>query len=503
MFSPCKSAIYGIGLATLALLLPGVTPNPAAAQSANQYWVPAQAYSARIRRARRARLRRRSVRSRNRRARARRSIRRRSRIKTTLLPKRTENGAPVQIVVSLANQKMTVYEGTKPVATSRISSGQKGYETPSGIFSIIHKKRRHYSNIYHGAPMPFMQRLTWSGIALHEGKLPGYPASHGCIRLPRGFAGSLFRFTERRSHVVIAHGNPIPQPIAHPMLFRPSPPPAPTGPINSAGHETADERIQLALNTAPPEDASISDADRVPQLIASKTPPPQIANPLHHLGDTDLDADRRLTRATRSKHPLRILITRRTERQRIGDLQRMLNSLGFDAGAPDGLIGRQTVAAIKAFQTIGERPVTGYPNQALYQDLYRASGHRRLPEAYLHVRQKTRDIYSAPVHLKDAEAPLGTHLYTLAEIDPTTGKAAWNAVTAKARGRLPGRKRRGAARADVKPMTAKDALDRIEIPAHVRTKIEDLLTRSSSMIITDGGHTRETGINTDFIVLTR
>lgn len=495
-----RSTIFGLGPAVFAVLMVAAQPQPAVAQSTSTYWGSDATYASRSRRASRAR---------NRRARAsRRTRRRRSRIKTTLLPKRTPNGAPVQIVISLKKQKMTVYEGTKRVATSRISSGQRGHETPSGIFSIIHKKRRHYSNIYDGAPMPFMQRLTWSGIALHQGVVPGYPASHGCIRLPGRFARSLYGFTERRSHVIIARDDPTPAHITHPVLFRPSPPSVVTDTANlDFGLQ---KRVQLALNTATPDDAPTTDAGLHPHLVArlDDSSTKRSENPFHHFDDVNLEAHRRRARATRSETPLRILITRRTAKHRIRTLQQMLNTLGFDAGIPDGVIGRQTVAAIKAFQTVGERTVTGSPNAALYEDLQRATGRQQEPEAYIYVRQKTKDIYSAPVMLKDAQIPLGTHLYTLAQLNEATGQTLWNAVTAKAKGRLRGQHRAQrkskTGRTDPAPkLTAKDALDRIEIPAHVRTRIEDLLTRGSSMIVTDGGHTRETGIDTDFIVLTR
>ena len=91
---------------------------------------------------------------------------------------------PHLLVVSINKQRVTLYSNGKPVAVSPVSTGTATHPTPTGVFSIIQKNRHHRSNIYSNAPMPFMQRLTWSGVALHEGKLPGYPASHGCIRLP-------------------------------------------------------------------------------------------------------------------------------------------------------------------------------------------------------------------------------------------------------------------------------------------------------------------------------
>jgi lipoprotein-anchoring transpeptidase ErfK/SrfK len=113
------------------------------------------------------------------------------------------SGAPVMAIVSLSRQKVTIYDAHGKMLEAPVSTGQSGYETPAGLYSVIERKTRHYSNLYENAPMPFMQRITWSGIALHAGALPGYPASHGCIRLPHGFAGRLFELSRRGMRVVV------------------------------------------------------------------------------------------------------------------------------------------------------------------------------------------------------------------------------------------------------------------------------------------------------------
>jgi peptidoglycan hydrolase-like protein with peptidoglycan-binding domain len=136
------------------------------------------------------------------------------------------NGQPTTLVISLGQQKIDVYRGTEKIGTSKVSSGMRGYGTRAGVFTILEKRRRHYSNLYGGAPMPWMQRLTWSGTALHGGVVPGYPASHGCVRLPFSFAPKLFQATGVGEHVVVARGRPEPTPIEHEKLFQPLPPPA-------------------------------------------------------------------------------------------------------------------------------------------------------------------------------------------------------------------------------------------------------------------------------------
>ena len=110
---------------------------------------------------------------------------------------------PTDVVISLSSQMAYVYRGSELIAASTISSGKVGAETPVGHFPILQKRRHHKSNRYSNAPMPFMQRLTWRGVALHGGALPGYPASHGCIRLPMKFAEKLFAATKLGSNVYI------------------------------------------------------------------------------------------------------------------------------------------------------------------------------------------------------------------------------------------------------------------------------------------------------------
>ncbi len=113
------------------------------------------------------------------------------------------SSGPALLVVNLQTQKAVLFRNGVPIAATTISSGKDGNETPTGVFTILQKRKEHYSSSYNNAPMPNMQRLTWSGIALHAGKLPGYPASHGCIRLPHAFSSHLFGATQTGMTVVI------------------------------------------------------------------------------------------------------------------------------------------------------------------------------------------------------------------------------------------------------------------------------------------------------------
>ena len=114
----------------------------------------------------------------------------------------------IEIVVSLPLQRAYVYRGGVLIGITTVSTGRAGNETPVGTFNILQKRREHYSNLYDNAPMPFMQRLTWDGVALHSGQIPGYPASHGCVRLPDGFARRLFEATSVGASVHVVDSAP-------------------------------------------------------------------------------------------------------------------------------------------------------------------------------------------------------------------------------------------------------------------------------------------------------
>jgi hypothetical protein len=128
---------------------------------------------------------------------------------------------PIVLVVSLPEQLAYVYRNGVIIGASTISTGKKGHRTPTGVFTILQKKEDHYSNLYNAAPMPYMQRLTWDGIAIHAGRLPGYPASHGCVRLPYEFARKLFAETKTGLTVVVSDEKVFPDDVAHPGLVAP------------------------------------------------------------------------------------------------------------------------------------------------------------------------------------------------------------------------------------------------------------------------------------------
>ena len=166
-------------------------------------------------------------------------------------PAALQSQGPLIAVVSTGSQRVTFYDRNGVVVSSPVSTGRSGFETPHGVFSIIERKEEHFSNIYDDAPMPFMQRITWSGVALHAGSLPGYPASHGCIRLPHSFAERLFKLTKINTRVIIVGRDAAPMPIVHAALFQPRLPdatPVAVAPVEGPSAPPPQTRQPLPFN---------------------------------------------------------------------------------------------------------------------------------------------------------------------------------------------------------------------------------------------------------------
>jgi lipoprotein-anchoring transpeptidase ErfK/SrfK len=161
---------------------------------------------------------------------------------------------PLIIAISIEKQSLKIYDANGFFAETPISTGMKGHPTPMGVFSVIQKQKLHHSNIYSGAPMPYMQRITWSGVAIHAGVLPGYPASHGCIRMPTAFAVKMWNWTKMGARVVITPGEMTPASFSHPLLVaqRVVPRPAADEPQADAPAATKSDKASDAGTSAPP-----------------------------------------------------------------------------------------------------------------------------------------------------------------------------------------------------------------------------------------------------------
>jgi len=214
---------------------------------------------------------------------------------------------PLQIIISIDQQRLHLYSDGTPVADATIATGVPQHPTPMGVFSVLEKERFHHSNIYSGAPMPFMQRITWSGVALHEGVNLGHPASHGCIRMPGEFAARLFLLHSIGARVVIARPELHPEDFADPHLFvhkdrTPAPAPAAAAPpalepIRTAQTIDASKTTDVAAPSIPlASDAAAGKAAVKAEEPAGVATPPAPAAAIHAVA-TDGDPDGNKTAA--------------------------------------------------------------------------------------------------------------------------------------------------------------------------------------------------------------
>lgn len=396
---------------------------------------------------------------------------------------------PVLMLVSLRQQTMRVYSGDTLVARSNVSTGMPGHRTPTGVFSVLEKKRRHHSNIYSRAPMPFMQRLTWSGIALHEShSVPEYPASHGCVRLPGKFAKQLFGYTDIGAHVIVTDEELTFGPVASNRLFYPPG----TAPVQEAS-----------------SDATRGESPSVLRINASSTTAGDSAEDT--FGDNfalrqglDPEDKPEIPTVVEAPEPLRILITRRTGRDLVSDIQRLLNELGHNAGDVDGLVGPDTGDAIVRFQKEAGLTPTGTVSIELARLLSEAAGEDGFANGHIYVRRDFKPVFDAPLTFDNGESPLGTHFLAALTEPSDTGKIRWVGASLSDRARtspLSEVQDSGSVGYLSRP-GLRAALERIDLPADVRERLNEEIVAGSSLIISDHGISNETHIGTDFIVLT-
>lgn len=391
-----------------------------------------------------------------------------------VLPALAADSKSLQVLVSKSDQSLSLYENGEIIATSKVSTGKVGHETPSGIFSILEKRKYHESNIYSAAPMPFMQRLTWSGIALHEGKVPNYPASHGCVRLTPKFARSLFGDTSAGVHVIITDRPVSLRFVEHPALFRPL-------------RNDSDGKLFL------------SDVELRPATFDAG------------LGTVEVAVNERtqaLKPATRASAaaPLRILITRRGEREKVMDVQTILTRLGFDAGSADGYAGDMTVSAVNGFKR-WKGLKTGGPvlTADFITALYASAGQDHPPNGQIMVRQNFKPLFEASIDIRDPEVALGTHFLEAVSVDREAGTARWNGMTLENHLPSAARKRLGITIAEAPGGFDQlgAVLSRLDIPDDISSRIEQDMSTGTSITVSDLSHQMETGNGTDFITVTR
>jgi hypothetical protein len=407
-------------------------------------------------------------------------------------------GEPIMAIVSLHDQRITVYDADGWTLRAPVSSGQKGRETPAGIFSIIQKEAEHYSNLYDDAYMPHMQRITWSGIALHGGPLPGYPASHGCVRMPFDFAARLFHETRLGLRVIVAPTDVAPIEIAHPVLFQPKPG---AGALAAARSAEADEaarkadQARLAAGRAFREAAQAKVPVRVAENLKLRVEA-QLAAAETALGSAISAEAKEQAEAAKARAVARIAELDAQWAAAKAELQPKLDAVTAAREAAVVAENARVAAAEAARQVALELEPVSVLISRKTQRLY--------------VRQAFEPILESPVTILDADRPIGTHVFTAMERTSGDTNIRWSVVSLDG-GRPHGGTvelynpaRRGRGR-EVEPMltdtgSAKTALDRIVIPQGALDRIAGIAPRSS-LIITDEALSSETGNGTDFVVL--
>jgi L,D-transpeptidase catalytic domain len=382
-------------------------------------------------------------------------------------------GDPIMAIVSIKSQQVTIYDADGWIFRAPVSTGIKGRETPAGIFSVVEKDKDHHSNLYDDAWMPNMERITWSGIALHGGPLPGYAASHGCIRMPYDFAEKLFGKTQIGMRVIIAPNDAEPVAFSDPKLFVPNadaltaaPARAETLAREAADAAKAADEAKTAAATAARDAAAASAAVRKLEMLKAQA-------------DAELAfAEKMLAAAKTDQDKARTEDARQKVAAKAAELSTQLDAAKADAQAKrDAAAAAQTAA--KAAEAKRTETAAAARDAKLAFEPVSVFISRKTKKLY--VRRGFQATIEIPIAIRDPDKPIGTHIFTaMARAD--TGLR-WTAVTID------------------DGDDAKDALDRIAIPQDVLDRIAPTAVPRSSLIISDEPPNREQNYRTEFIVV--
>ena len=399
-------------------------------------------------------------------------------------------GAPIMAVVSLKSQQITIYDADGWILRAPVSSGQKGRETPAGVFSVIEKEAEHHSNLYDDASMPHMQRITWSGIALHGGPLPGYAASHGCVRMPFGFAERLFDKTRLGMRVIIAPSDAAPVEIAHPALFSPN--------LDAVANAAA-----LAAEAARKADETRIAAVTAAREVARATVPVRRLEDLEKRAEAQLAAsETALGAAVSDEAKARAEDAKAKAAAKAAELRTQWDAAKAELQPKLDAVGpaREAAAAAENARTAGTKAASEAVLQPVSVFISRKTQR-------LYVRRGFEPILESPVTILDPDRPIGTQVFTA--VASTDTGLRWSvvalddgqraAVDAHPRSSADGGRDLGLVPAYASG--AKSALDRIVIPQEVRDRIAATASPRSSLIISDEPLSAETGKGTEFVAV--
>ena len=320
-------------------------------------------------------------------------------------------------IVSLRSQRITVYDADGWIMRAPVSSGQAGRETPAGIFSVIQKDAEHHSNLYDDAYMPHMQRLTWSGIALHGGPLPGHPASHGCIRLPYDFAAHLFDLTKLGMRVIVAPSDVAPVSIAHPVLFQPK----------SDARDAAAARLSEAEEAAKKADQARLAVFTASREVAQATMPLRRMRNLKLREEERLaDAERSITSANSIEAKEAAEAAKANSAAKIAELEAQLAPAEAELQPKINALAAARKAAVAAEAARAEAVEAAH---ALARALEPVSVFISRKTQRLYVRQAFEPIFDIPITIRDPDLPIGTHVFTALERGGGKRDMQWSVVS--------------------------------------------------------------------------
>ncbi len=393
-------------------------------------------------------------------------------------------GEPIMAIVSIKTQQVTFYDADGWILRAPVSTGTTGRETPAGVFAVLEKDKDHHSSMYDDAWMPNMQRITWNGIALHGGPLPGYAASHGCVRMPYGFAEKLFDKTWIGMRVIISPNDAEPVAFSHPALF------VPNRETIAAAPAKAEALGREAAEAAKMADEAKKTAAKAPRATASLTSSLRKLEGLKTRADAELaHADKVLAAAKTDEARVRAEDLKQKADARAAELLTQLDTAKADAkpkldaaaAAKDAAKAaeRRKADTAKAANEakLALEPVSIFISRATQKLYVRRNTHKPWPDG--------GDVFDAtievPVTIRNPDKPIGTHVFTA--MARNEAGLRWTVVTID--------------NAD----DAKDALDRITIPQDVLDRIAPTALPRSSIVVSDEPLSRETNYRTEFVAV--
>jgi hypothetical protein len=393
-------------------------------------------------------------------------------------------GEPIMAIVSIKSQQVTFYDADGWILRAPVSSGIKGRETPAGVFAVVEKNKDHHSSLYDDAWMPNMLRITWNGIALHGGPLPGYAASHGCVRMPYGFAEKLFDKVPMGMRVIIAPDDAEPVAFSDPALFVPK----------QDAIDALPSRVEPLARAA---DAATAAAAAAKKAIApAKRDAATAAAALRKLAYFKKSADGALAYAEK------VLAAAKTDqaKARAEELQQKASAkaeaLGaqFDAATAEAKTKQDALVAAEANAKTTEakrveaaaaandaelalEPAAIFISRATQKLYVRRDTHKRVPDG----GERYDTSLEFPVTIRNPDQPLGTHIFTA--VARAEGGLRWTEVSID------------------NGDNAKDALDRVTFPKEVLDRIAPTAVPGSSITISDEPLSSETNYRTEFVVV--